>query len=76
MGLTKRATVYFDPAIHKTLKVKAAENSTSISEIINNLLLRELTEDKEDLDSFRERISEPVISYKRLLDELKADGKI
>jgi len=36
-NLSKRATVYFDPAIHRVLKVKAAETSTSISDIIDKL---------------------------------------
>lgn len=76
MSLTKRATVYFDPDIHKTLKVKAAETSSSISEIINNLLKNEFLADQEDLKVYRERISEPTISYEKLISDLKKNGKI
>ena len=75
-NLSKRATVYFDPAIHRVLKVKAAETSTSISDIIDNAIRRELLEDEEDLRAFNERVSEPTISYDKLVAELKKSGKI
>ena len=74
--LSKRATVYFDPAIHRVLKVKAAETSTSISEIIDSAIRRELLEDEEDLKAFKERVAEPAISYEKLVSDLKKDGKI
>jgi len=76
MALTKRATIYFDPDIHRILKMKAAETSTTISEIINNTIKQELKEDQDDLKAFKDRISEPVISYEKLLNDLKNDGKI
>jgi len=75
-NLSKRATIYFDPAIHRVLKVKAAETSTSISDIIDKAIRRELLEDEEDLSAFNERISEPTISYEKLVADLKEDGKI
>jgi len=74
--LTKRATIYFDPAIHRVLKVKSAETENSISEIINDALRHELAEDQEDLSAFDKRAKEPTISYEQLLKKLKADGKI
>ena len=36
--LNKRVTVYFDPDIHKVLKIKAAETSKSISEIVDDAI--------------------------------------
>ncbi|MCH7721892.1 MAG: CopG family transcriptional regulator [Bacteroidetes bacterium] len=75
-NLSKRATVYFDPAIHRVLKVKAAETSTSISDIIDKAIRRELLEDEEDLRAFKERASEPTISYDKLVADLKKSGKI
>jgi hypothetical protein len=74
--LSKRATIYFDPEIHKVLKVKAAETSTSISDIIDKAIRHELLQDQEDLNAFRERVSEPTISYEKLVANLKKDGKI
>ncbi len=32
---TKRATIYFDPDLHKALRLKAAETSRSITELVN-----------------------------------------
>jgi len=75
-NLSKRATIYFDPVIHRVLKVKAAETSTSISDIIDKAIRRELLEDEEDLRAFNERVAEPTISYKKLVADLKKDGKI
>jgi len=74
--LTKRATIYFDPAIHRVLKVKSAETEHSISEIINDALRHELAEDQEDLAAFDKRAKEPTVSYEDMLKKLKADGKI
>ena len=74
--LTKRATVYFDPAIHRVLKLKAVETEHSISDIVNEALRHELAEDQEDLAVFSKRAKEPAISYEVLLKKLKADGKI
>lgn len=75
-NLTKRATVYFEPDIHKLLKIKAAETSSSISEIINQLLRQEFLEDAEDIEAFNTRLNEPTVSYESLLKELKEDGRL
>ncbi|MCI5138120.1 MAG: CopG family transcriptional regulator [Candidatus Electrothrix sp. AR1] len=75
-ALTKRSTIYFDPAIHNILKIKALESSRSISELVNEAILHEFSEDAEDLEYFRKRASEPSISFEDLLKGLKADGKI
>jgi hypothetical protein len=74
--LSKRATVYLDPQLHKVLKLKAAETSVSISQIIDEALRKELAEDEEDLKVFQDRAKEPTVSYEKLLVELKRDGKI
>ncbi len=46
--LKKRVTVYFDPDIHKVLKIKAAETSKSISELVDDAIRQELAGDEED----------------------------
>lgn len=74
--LSKRATVYLDPQLHKVLKLKAAETSVSISQIIDEALRKELAEDEEDLKVFQQRAKEPAISYEKVLAQLKRDGKI
>ncbi|MFH1441003.1 MAG: ribbon-helix-helix domain-containing protein [Candidatus Omnitrophota bacterium] len=74
--LTKRSTVYFDPAIHRALKLMAIETEQSISDIVNEAIRHELAQDQEDLEVFAKRAKEPSISYEALLKKLKADGKI
>lgn len=74
--LSKRATVYFEPDIHRLLKVKAAESSSSISEIINDILKQDFREDAEDIAAIKKRINEPSIAYQTLLKELKDEGRI
>jgi hypothetical protein len=74
--LTKRATIYFDPQIHQTLKMKSVEVSKSLSELINDIIRKELIEDSEDLAAFTDRISEPTITYETMLNKLKSDGKL
>ncbi len=74
--MNKRATVYFDPEIHKALRLRAASTERSISDLVNDAVRQALSEDQEDLASFDERIAEPTITYQALLDDLKAHGKI
>ena len=74
--LTKRATVYFDPAMHKALQHKALETTRSVSELVDEAIRRLLAEDAEDLAAFEERVNEPLISYETLVKELKANGRI
>lgn len=74
--LTKRATVYFDPTIHRALRLKAAETSRSLSNIVNDAVREALAEDAEDLAAFEERAAEPMITYEEMVKRLKADGRI
>lgn len=75
-NLAKRATVYFDPAMHNALRHKALETSRSLSEIVNDAVRISLAEDAEDLTAFEERVHEPLITYEALLKELKGDGRL
>lgn len=72
----KRATIYFDSELHRAVRLKSAQTSRSISDIVNESLRESLREDQEDLEAFEQRASEPVMSYETLLKNLKADGKI
>ena len=73
---TKRSTIYFDPDLHKALKVKAALSHHTISDIVNNIVKRALAEDAEDLSSFEDRASEPNLDFEEVLRSLKKRGKI
>ena len=74
--LTKRSTIYFDPIIHKALKIKALETSRSVSELVNNAVRETLAEDVEDIAAFEERANEKLISYAEMVKRLKKDGQI
>lgn len=74
--VTKRATIYLDPVLHKALRLKAVETATSVSELVNVAVRESLMEDAEDLAAFEGRVSEPLVSYDELLKRLKKDGRI
>ena len=73
---TKRATIYFDPELHKALKLKALETSRSITDLVNQAVRESLSEDNEDILAFDERKDEPLISYDQMLKKLRKDGRI
>ena len=74
--LSKRATVYFDPDIHRALRLKAAETTRSISDLVNDALRGSLAEDADDLEAFETRAGDPLISYEEMIKRLKADGRL
>ena len=73
---SKRATVYFEPALHQAIRLKAAHTHRTVSDIVNDAVRVALREDQEDLAAFEDRVAEPVISYEALLKDLKAHGKL
>jgi hypothetical protein len=73
---TKRATIYFDPDLHKALRLKAVETNQSVSELVNEAVKEALAEDAEDLAAFDDRSEEPVIRYDEMVTRLRKDGRI
>jgi plasmid stability protein len=76
MSDMKRATVYFDPSLHKALRVKAAQTDRSVSDIVNAAVRQSLAEDAEDLAAFEERAEEPSLDFEAVLKDLKRRGKL
>ena len=74
--LSKRSTIYLDPALHQALRLKALETSRSMSDIINEALKETLSDDADDLAVFDERADESLISYEQMVKRLKKDGRI
>ncbi len=72
----KRATVYFEEDLHKALKMKSAEVSSPVSELVNDAVRAALLEDAEDLEAFKEREKEPVIDFEAFVASLKDNGKL
>ena len=72
----KRATVYFDPALHRALRVKAAETDRSLSDLVNEAVRLSLAEDAEDLAAFEDRAVEPDLRFEDVVKDLKRSGSI
>ncbi len=70
----KRSTVYFEPDLHRALRLKATSTQCSISDLVNRAVRQALVEDQEDLQAFEDRTVEPTLTYKALLDDLKVRG--
>ena len=75
-GNSKRATVYFDPELHRALRVKAAETERSMSDLVNEAVQLSLVEDAEDLAAFEDRANEPSLPYEDVVKDLRRRGKI
>ncbi|NNM06233.1 MAG: CopG family transcriptional regulator [Gemmatimonadetes bacterium] len=73
---SKRTTVYFDPALHRALRLKAAETDQSLSDLVNASVRETLAEDSEDLEAFETRAREPNLSFEDVLKDLKRRGKL
>ena len=76
MDTPKRATVYFDVAIHQALRLKAAASDRSISDMVNDAVKVALAEDAEDLATFERRAKEPALSFEEVLKDMKRRGKL
>jgi hypothetical protein len=75
-SMTKRSTIYFDPALHQALRMKSAEISCSVSDLVNDAVRELLREDAEDFVAFEDRVSEPLISYGDMLKRLEKNGQL
>ena len=73
---SKRTTVYFSPAVHRALRIKAAETEQSVSDLVNEAVLGILTEDAEDLEAFEARASEPSLSFADVLQDMRQSGEL
>lgn len=73
---SKRATIYFDPALHKALRLKSAETEQSVSDLVNEAVRVLLHEDAEDIADIEARRDEPSVSFEDFVTDLKARGKL
>jgi hypothetical protein len=74
--MNKRATVYFDPDLHRALRLKAAATDQSISDIVNEAVRLSLAEDAEDLAAFDERAHEPSLRFEDVVKALRQRGRL
>ncbi|MGE0583427.1 MAG: ribbon-helix-helix domain-containing protein [Steroidobacteraceae bacterium] len=76
MSTPKRATVYFDPEVHKALRLRAAANDQSISDMVNEAVRASLAEDAVDLAAFDKRKRERSVSFDSFVQGMKRRGLI
>jgi hypothetical protein len=76
MSSPKRATVYFEPEIHRALRLKAATSDKSISDMVNDAVKLTLAEDAGDLGAFETRKREPNLDFEQFVKALKRRGKL
>ena len=76
MNTQIRATVYFEPDVHRALRLKAEASDRSISDMVNDAVKSALAEDAEDLAAFSERKNEKSISFDSFVQGLKGRGRI
>jgi len=76
MSDSKRATVYFEPDIHKALRLKSAVSERSISEMVNDAVRTALAEDADDLAAFDDRAEEPTVDFEDFVKKMKRSGKL
>ncbi len=72
----RRATIYFETDLYRTIKVKAAEVNRTVSELVNEAVRVALAQDLSDLTAFEKSDGEATVSYEALLKELKKSGKL
>ena len=76
MPANKRATIYFEAALHRALRLKSVETEASISELVNAAVRHSLAEDADDLAAFKDRAKEPRLSFESVVSDLKKRGKL
>ncbi|MGH8710263.1 MAG: CopG family transcriptional regulator [Burkholderiales bacterium] len=76
MDTQKRATVYFEPDVHRALRLKAAASYRSISDMVNDAVKAALAEDADDLTAFSERKGDKSLSFDTFVRGLKRRGRI
>ena len=76
MSTPKRATVYFQADIHKALRLRAAANDRSISDLVNDAVRVSLAEDASDLSAFDRRKKERRVTFESFVQSMKRRGLI
>ena len=74
--MSVRTTITLEEDMLKLLKYKAVEVSSTVSNLINELLRDSFKEDSQDLKAFDERKNEESIGFETFLKQLESDGKL
>jgi len=75
-NLSIKSSIYFNPVVHQALRLRASDNRTSLSALVNEAVVNMLRDDLEDLAAFEQRATETEISRMALPAHLKRHGKL
>lgn len=76
MTAPKRATVYFEADVHRALRLRAAANDRSMSDMVNDAVKAALAEDVADLEAFEERRKERSSPFESFVKGMKRRGRL
>ncbi len=76
MSDSKRATIYFDPALHRALRLKSVETERSMSDLVNEAVRRSLAQDADDLSAFQVRERERSLSFEEVVQDMRDRGEL
>ena len=76
MTAPKRATVYFEADVHRALRLRAAANDRSMSDMVNDAVKAALAEDAIDLEAFDERRKERSSTFESFVRAMKRRGRL
>lgn len=76
MSSAKRSTIYFDPDIHRALRLKAAAMDVSISDVVNEAVKQTLSGDASDLEVFDKRRRDPTLDFEDVVRAMRRSGKL
>jgi len=76
MSTPKRATVYFEADVHRALRLRAAANERSMSDMVNDAVKAALAEDAADLEAFYERRKQRSTSFESFVRGMKRRGRL
>lgn len=74
--MTKRATIYIKDDLYRALKLKAAEQDETLSNLVNAAIQLQLSEDVTDLEIVKERRKHAERNFSTFVRELRRDGHL
>ena len=76
MTTPKRSTIYFEPEVHRAVRLKAAAMDASMSDVVNEAVRRSLSEDAADLHELKKRRREPTVDFESFVLSMRRRGKL
>ena len=76
MPAARRSTIYFDPTVHRALRLHSAATDRNLSDLVNDMVRRALKEDLDDLAVARKRRKEPRQSLESVVKGMRRSGKL